>query len=262
MSSSSSGRIETRLEGAVLSIIFDRPEKKNAFTLSMYEELVAALQRAERDKAIRAVLISGAGDVFTAGNDLGDFMKNPPSGEDTPVLQLLYGLVDAEKPIVGAVPGLAVGIGTTMLLHFDVVYASREAKFMLPFVNLGIVPEGASTLLLPSMAGHARASELLMFGEAFDAETARDIGIVSRIVEHAKLRDFAMERAQALAAKPRLALKRTKRLMKDHRRDQVRQAIRAEGELFMRSLSSPEAIEALTAFFEKRKPDFTKIDAD
>lgn len=259
---SSAGRVDTRLEGAVLSIIIDRPEKKNAFTMAMYEEFVAALKRAENDRAIRSVLVTGNGDVFTAGNDLGDFMKNPPSGEDTPVLQLLYALVDAQKPIVGAVNGLAVGIGTTMLLHFDVVVASTNAKFILPFVNLGIVPEGASTLLLPLMAGHALASELLMFGEPFDAATAKEAGIVGRIVEPAKLMETAMERAQALAAKPRLALKRTKRLLKDHRRDQVRAAIRAEADLFIRSLTSPEAAEAFTAFFEKRKPDFSKVDVE
>jgi enoyl-CoA hydratase/carnithine racemase len=259
---SASGRIDSRLEGAVLSITFDRPEKKNAFTISMYEELVAALARAESDKEVRAILISGTGDTFTAGNDLFDFMNNPPKGEDTPVLQLLYALVNAEKPIVGAVNGVAVGIGTTMLLHFDVVYASETAKFILPFINLGIVPEGASTYYLPAMAGHARAAEMLMFGEPFDAKTALEVGIVSRILEAGKLREYAMERAQILAAKPRLALRRTKRLLKDQKRDLVRDTIRAEAELFARSLTSPEAVEAFTAFFEKRKPDFSKIDSE
>jgi enoyl-CoA hydratase/carnithine racemase len=258
---SSSGRIEARLEGAVLTIVIDRPEKKNAFTLAMYEEFIAALTRADTDKAVRAVLVTGVGDVFTAGNDLGDFMQNPPTSEDAPVARLLYKLVDTEKPIVGAVNGVAVGIGTTMLLHFDAVYASSSAKFLMPFVNLGIVPEAGSTLLLPMMAGHARAAELLLFGEQFDAQTAKEVGIVCRVLEPAKLFEFAMERAQILAAKPGLALKRTKRLMKDHRRDLVRQTIRDEAELFVRSLSSPEAIEAFTAFFEKRKPDFSKLDA-
>jgi enoyl-CoA hydratase/carnithine racemase len=243
----------------VCTITFNRPEKKNAFTVAMYEQLVAAIAKAEADDHVRAMLFTGAGDAFTGGNDLGDFMNQPPTGEDTPVFRLLMMLVDVEKPIVTAVNGAAVGIGTTMLLHTDINLASDKARFQMPFINLALVPEAGSTLLLPRLAGHPRAAELLMLGEPFDAITARDVGLITRVVEAASLRGVAEETARKLAEKPRLALRRTKRLLKDPLRDELKMAIRHEAEQFLRSLGSPEAMEAFSAFFEKRKPDFTKI---
>jgi enoyl-CoA hydratase/carnithine racemase len=257
-----SGSIATHFSEGILTITFDRPAKKNAFTLAMYEELVSALRRAETDNAVRAVVMTGAGDAFTGGNDLSDFMREPPkSGETThPVLKVLFALVEAEKPIIAAVNGVAVGIGTTMLLHVDLAYASDQARFQLPFVNLGLVPEAASSFLLPRMAGHVKAAELLYFGEPFDAKTALDVGLINQVVEAPRLMDLVRERARKIAEKPRTALKRTKRLLKDPRRDEVKRAIEREGELFVQCLQSPEAMEAFMAFFEKRKPDFSKID--
>jgi enoyl-CoA hydratase/carnithine racemase len=255
-----SGVIGTHFADGIFTITFDRPEKKNAFTLAMYEALVAALRHAETDPAVRVVVLTGAGEAFTGGNDLGDFMKSPPTaGESHPVIKFLYAIVEAEKPIIAAVNGVAVGIGTTMLLHFDLVYASDKARFQLPFVNLGLVPEAASSFLIPRMAGHVKAAELLYFGEPFDAKVALEIGLVNHVIESPRLMDVVKERARTLAEKPRMALKRTKRLLKDPRRDEVKRAIEREGELFIQCLQSPEAMEAFQAFFEKRKPDFSKI---
>jgi enoyl-CoA hydratase/carnithine racemase len=252
-------RILSDTSGGIATITFNRPEKKNAFTVDMYERLVAALRRADADQAVRVIVATGASDAFTGGNDLGDFMNAPPRGEDHPIMQLLMTLVDLEKPLITAVNGVAVGIGTTMLLHADLNYASDKARFVLPFVNLGLVPEGGSTYLLPRLCGHQKASELLLFGDPFDASTAKEVGLVNQVVEHAKLAAFVRERAQVLAEKPRTSLKRSKRLLKDARRDEVVRAIKREGELFIQCLESAEAREAFMAFFEKRKPDFSKL---
>lgn len=252
--------IKTALADGVLTITFQRPEKKNAFTVAMYETLVSALRRAEEDPAVRVVLFTGAGDAFTAGNDLGDFMNDPPKGEHSPVFRFLMGLVEAEKPLIGAVNGVAIGIGTTMLLHFDLNYASDRARFQLPFVNLALVPEAGSSFILPRMLSHQKAAELLLLGEAFDARTAADLGLVNQVVTAGELAEVARSRARALAEKPRLALRRTKRLLRDPRRDEVKRAIQREAELFAQCLSSPEALEAFSAFFERRKPEFSKID--
>jgi enoyl-CoA hydratase/carnithine racemase len=254
------GSIGTNLDSGVFTITFDRPDKKNAFTLSMYKGLVEALRRVDDDPAIRVAVLTGAGDAFTSGNDLNDFMSDPPeAGETHPVLEFLAAIVEAEKPIIAAVNGLAIGIGTTMLLHADLVYASEKARFQLPFVNLALVPEGASSFLLPRMVGHQKASELLLFGEPFDAKTALDVGLVNQVLEAPRLMDHVRDRARTLAAKPRTAVKRTKRLLKDPRRDEVKRAIEREGELFVQCLASPESLEAIRAFFEKRKPEFSKL---
>lgn len=252
-------QVLTQAAGGVLTVTFNRPQKKNAFTLRMYEQLVLALREADRDPEVRVILLTGAGDAFTSGNDLADFMSDPPKGEDSPVFQLLLALVEVKKPLIAMVNGAAVGIGTTMLLHCDLVYASDRAKLVMPFVNLGLVPEGGSTYLLPRMAGHARAAELLLFGEPFDARVAQEVGIVNEVFEADALEAAVRARAQKLAEKPPLALERTKRLLKEPIRNGVLRAIRDEGDLFVRSLSSPEAAEAFSAFFEKRRPDFSKL---
>jgi enoyl-CoA hydratase/carnithine racemase len=259
MATNPAERIQSDVSEGICTITFNRPEKKNAFTVSMYEAIIASLKGAEANPAVRVIVLTGAGDAFTGGNDLADFMNNPPNSDDHPVVQLLMRLVDAEKPVIAAVNGIAVGIGTTMLLHCDLVYASDKARFLLPFVNLGLVPEGASTYLMPRMVGHQRAAELLFLGEQFDAATAKEVGIVNRVLEAQHLTSFVRERALALCEKPRTALRRTKRLMKDPRRDEVTRAIKREGELFIQCLESPEAREAFTAFFEKRKPNFKSI---
>lgn len=247
-------------DGSVRTLVFDRPEKKNALTVRMYAALVEALQAAAADASVRVVVLTGAGDAFTAGNDLVDFMQDPPTGEDSPVFQLLLTLASYEKPLVAAVNGAAVGIGATMLLHCDVVYAASDAKLTMPFVNLGLCPEGASSYLLPRIAGHAKASELLLFGEPFDAQTAHDVGMVSRVFAAEGFRAAVHARAQALAERPAAGVRTTKRLLKDSTRAAIAKALPTEAVEFAARLGSPEAAEAFAAFFEKRKPDFTRFD--
>lgn len=256
MNASRDSNVACEVDGAVCTIRFDRPEKKNALTVAMYARAVALLREAAADPAIAVVVFAGNGGTFTAGNDLGDFLHAPPMADDSPVLQLLFTLVDYEKPVVAAVEGGAVGIGTTMLLHCDLVLAASSAKFVLPFVGLGIVPEGASTILLPRAAGIAKASQLLLLGDPFDAAAAKDAGIVSEIVPEGgtALAARAMERAKALAAKPPEALAASKRLLRDPIRDEVREAIRREAAVFRERLVSAEAKEAFSAFLEKRAP--------
>lgn len=248
-----------RNEG-VLSITLDRPARKNALTAAMYQQMADAFFDAENDTSVRAVLIRANGDAFCAGNDLEDFMKAPPSTEDSPVFQFLRALSSAKKPIVAAVAGVAVGIGTTMLLHCDLVYAAPSAKFSLPFVQLGLCPEAASSLLLPRIAGYQRAAEKLLLGESFNADEAHGMGIVTRVVASDELDMFAMAQAQKLVALPAASLKVTKALMKGADAAEVKARIAEEGEHFGRMLKGSEAQEACKAFFEKRKPDFSRFD--
>ncbi len=254
-------QILTSLDNGVLTVTFNRPSKKNAFTREMYEGLIAAFSRAETEKEIRVLVLRGAGGAFTGGNDLGDFMNAPPTGEDSVVFRFLKAITTAEKPVIAQVEGPAVGIGTTLLLHTDMVYCAEDAKFVLPFVNLGLVPEAASSFLMPRIMGHQRAAELLMFGEPFDAQTARELGFVNRIVAKAELEGFVNARAQQLAAQPLGAITQTKRLLREGAGAQVQEALHKEGALFIERLTSPEAQEAFMAFFEKRKPDFRKIES-
>lgn len=252
-------RIRTERAGGIFTITFNRPEKKNAFTLAMYEALVSAFEAADRDPEVRVLLLRGAGGAFTSGNDLADFMHQPPTGEDSPVFRFLVALTGARKPIVAAVQGPAVGIGSTMLLHTDLAYAAEDAKLRLPFVSLGLVPEGASSYLLPRIAGPQKAAELLYFAEAFDARTAKEAGLVAEVVPADALEAHARAKAEALAAQPLGALIETKRLLREGVRDQVHQALAREGAKFVERLTSAEAMEAFSAFFEKRKPDFSKL---
>lgn len=236
----------------VRTLTFNRPEKKNAFTHAMYEAAVAGLDRAAMDPAVRVVVLTGAGGTFTAGNDIGDFLEQPPTGEDSPVFRFLRALVNYEKPLVAAVDGAAVGIGTTMLLHCDYVVATERARFVMPFINLGVCPEGASSLLLPRNAGMVLASELLMFGDPFDAATAQRAGFVNRVVPEAQLHEVVTERARALAAKPVEALKVTKRLLREPLRAEVNAVLRREGAEFLTRLHSDEAREAFLAFMNRK----------
>jgi enoyl-CoA hydratase/carnithine racemase len=246
------GSIRTRSEGAVRVLTIDRPEKRNAFTIAMYASLMAELGAAEADPAVRAVLLAGAGDVFTAGNDLSDFLTSPPAGEESPVMQLLARLAELEKPLVVAVDGPAVGIGTTLLLHADYVVASARARFQLPFASLGLTPEAGSSVLLPLRVGLARASEWLLFGEPFDAAAAREAGLVNAVVPVEELAAFALARARALAEKSPGAVLATKRLLREPMRAQVKDALRREGQVFRERVRSPEAVAAFQAFLEKR----------
>ena len=243
-------------ENGVHTITFNRPKKKNAFTMAMYEAIVASLRVAKQDDAIRVVLFRGSEGVFTAGNDLGDFAQNPPKSTDTPVFQLLTDIASFPKPVIAAVQGPAVGLGVTLLLHCDLVYADASAKFVMPFVNLGLVPEGASTYFLPRIAGRVKANELLMFGDPFNAQTALEIGLLNAVIEGDVIA-HATERATVLAAKPAASLRATKALIKQALGGRVEETLLREGGLFMERLTSPEAIEAFAAFMEKRKPDFS-----
>ena len=245
-------------EGGILTITFNRPKKKNAFTMAMYQAVVDGLRAAKEDDAVRVVLFQGTEGVFTAGNDLMDFAQNPPKDENTPVFELLKEMAQYPKPVVAAVQGPAVGIGVTLLLHCDLVYADASAKFVMPFVNLGLVPEGASTLLIPRMAGRVKANELLMFGDPFRSDTALEIGLINAIIEEDVLA-HARERAETLAAKPAASLRGTKKLLREAMGGRVMEAFSREGALFIERLTSPEAAEAFTAFMEKRKPDFSKF---
>ncbi len=244
-------------DGAVLTITMNRPEKKNALTHAMYAAMAEALGQAAGDATVRAIFITGAGDAFTSGNDLGDFLNAPPHGADAPVFRFLTAISTAEKPVVAAVNGLAVGIGTTMLLHCDLVYAARSAAFTAPFVNLALVPEAASSMLLPRRIGHAKAAELFLLGGRMDAAQAEAAGLVTAVFDDQSLAAEAMTRARALAAKAPGAVRATKALMK-RGEEPVAERMRAESEQFSARLKSPELREAIKAFTEKRAPDFGK----
>ncbi len=244
--------------GAVLEILFNRPEKKNALTRGMYQAVESAFRLADADPKIRAVLLSGAGDTFTSGNDIKDFQARASSSEATHASPFLAALSSLATPLVAAVNGAAIGVGTTMLAHADLVVAARSARFVMPFTSLGLVPEAASSLLFPRLVGHQRASALLLLGEPMDAETAREWGFVNQVVDPADLMGTARDLAARLAALPPEAVRRTKNLIKNGRQD-VAGRIEEELALFHEQLRSPEAAEAFAAFTEKRKPDFSKF---
>jgi enoyl-CoA hydratase/carnithine racemase len=225
----------------------------------MYAAMADAMQAATSDAAIRVVVIQGDETIFSAGNDIGDFLEKPPSGEDAPVFRFLRNISACPKPVIAAVNGPAVGIGTTLLFHCDLVYAGDNAAFSMPFVNLGLCPEAASSLLVPQMFGYHRAAEALLLGEAFFAEAALEVGLVNKILPPTETNAFAQAQARKLAAKPLSALVETKRLMKGGQADAVAQRMAEEGKSFGRMLREPAAREAFTAFMEKRKPDFSKL---
>lgn len=236
-----------------------RLDKKNALTGEMYAGLADAIGAADADGQVRAILLHGAPDCFCAGNDVGDFLKRPPLAQGSPSQRFFEVMQAARKPIVAAVGGPAVGIGTTMLLHCDLVYAATNARFQLPFVPLGIVPEFGSTYLLPLLAGYQRAAELLLLGQPFSAEKAKEVGIVSEVFPVEELFPRAVKIAEALAALPPESIRLTKSLMKKRHAAQVRETIAEEIRVFAERLGSGEAKEAMAAFLEKRKPDFSRF---
>ncbi|WP_426134418.1 enoyl-CoA hydratase-related protein [Pseudomonas sp. PWP3-1b2] len=241
-----------RRERGLLILQLNRPDKKNALTRAMYTQLAAALEQADADAHIRAVLIQGSSECFTAGNDIGDFLEQPPNDLDSPPFHFMKSLLNCRKPVVAGVAGAAVGIGTTLLLHCDLVYVSRDARLRMPFVNLGLCPEFGSSLILPRLLGHAKAAELLLLGEGFTGEQAAQWGIATEALGNgeaalAKAREMA-ERFESLAPG---AVQVTKQLMKSVDREQLRQVIEEEGALFTQRLKSPEAIAALSAFISR-----------
>ena len=250
--------ILTERSGTVLRITLNRPAKKNAMTSSMYLSMAEILNNAAKDEDILVVLWDGAGDSFSAGNDIEDFLKNPPGPGESPQAQLASALLNFDKPLIAAVQGVAIGGGTTLLTHCDFVYAGANAKFQLPFVNLGLVPEFGSSWSLPARSGYLRAAELIMLGQPFGATLAAEIGLVTEVVPDARVLDTAIETASKLAAKPPAALQACKRLMRQSQREQIQQAIKVENEEFASRVRSAEAKEAFTAFLEKRAPDFKR----
>ena len=252
-----SDAVRIALTDGVFHLTMARPEKKNALTADMYRSMADALAGAEADPAVQVILISGAGGNFTAGNDLADFMATPPMDENAPVYRFIEGFSRLKKPFVAAVEGVAIGVGTTMLLHCDLVYAGSGARFALPFANLGLTPEAASSLLLPLCSGHARAAEMLMLGEAFSAEAALQAGIVNTVLPDAQVLEHALERCRKLTTQPAASLRLTKKLMKRAQQAMIDETMRFEAAVFRERLMSPEAKEAFAAFFEKRKPDFS-----
>ncbi len=252
--------IQCDVDGAVHCIALNRPEKKNALTAEMYGALADAVERSEADSAVRVMLLHAIGDAFTGGNDLLDFLQKPWAGQQMPpAVRFIHAVAHAKKPIVAAVQGLAVGVGVTILLHCDLVYAAEGTRFIMPFIDLGIVPEAASTVLLPALVGRQRASELLMLGGPLDAQRAYQLGLVNAVVAPDALFATASQAAHKLAEKPAGALLACKRLLKQANQAEVNRALYEEVAEIKQRLDSPETKEALTAFVEKRKPDFSKF---
>ena len=243
----------------VMTITLNRVSKKNAFTQAMYAAMADALQQAQTDAQLRALVFQGHETIFSAGNDIGDFLHAQAATQDSPAFRFLRAISTFPKPIVAAVCGPAVGIGTTMLFHCDLVYAGDNAAFSMPFVNLGLCPEAASSYLAPQLMGYGRAAEALLLGEPFLAESALEMGLISRIVPPSEANALAQRQARKLAAKPLSALIETKRLMKKGQASMVAERMVEEGASFGRLLREPAAREAFTAFMEKRQPDFSKI---
>jgi enoyl-CoA hydratase/carnithine racemase len=257
--------IKTASLAGVATIEIARPEKKNALTQAMYTAMAEALEAAQADNAVRAVLITGQPGIFTAGNDLEDFMKRGlgqgagSESKDTPVFRFMRALTGCDKPVVVAVTGAAVGIGTTMLLHSDLVYVSDDARLSMPFVSLGLVPEFASSLVLPQLVGHRRAAEKLLLGEPILPEQAVEWGLANAVIAAGEVVNHARRIAERFNGLPPGAVRAAKRLMRGPGREVVLQTIQSEGAVFAERLKSPEAMEAFQAFFQKRNPDFSKF---
>jgi enoyl-CoA hydratase/carnithine racemase len=251
--------IITEITGGILRVELNRPAQKNAMTGSMYTSLAETFREADKNETVRVVLWHGAGDAFCAGNDIGDFLKNPPGPGESPQSGLINALIGFEKPIVAAVQGAAIGGGTTMLTHCDFVYACESAKFQMPFVNLGLVPEFGSSFSVPARVGHLRAAELFLLGEPFTALRAAELGLVTRVLPDRDLLATATATAQKLAAKPDGALRASKWLIKQASIGQLREAAKIESREFGERVQSAEAKEAFAAFREKRPPNFTNL---
>jgi enoyl-CoA hydratase/carnithine racemase len=249
MTNASAVGVTVEEHGGVRRIELDRPEKKNALTLAMYDALADAIASAH-DDGVGAILLRSSSDAFCSGNDIVDFLQHPPAGVDAPPFRFLFALASTDVPIVAGVRGAAVGIGTTMLLHCDVVYAAPSARFRVPFIDLGLVPEAASSVLLARTIGRSRAAAAFYLGETIGADEAAAHGLIARVVDDEALDEVAASAAAAIAAKPREAARATKRLM-THDRETTLEAMRREGAVFAERLASDEARSALRAFFEK-----------
>ena len=255
--------IKTATLNGVATIEIARPGKKNALTVAMYQAMADAINAAREDAAVRAVLITGQPGIFTSGNDIEDFMSRSAaaSGDpmDSPVFRFMRALIDCDKPVVAAVTGAAIGIGTTMLLHCDFVYVSDEARLAMPFVALGLVPEFSSSLLVPQLMGHRRAAEKILTGDPFTGEQAVDCGLANAVLPAGEVVNHARRVAERFNQLPPGAVREAKQLMRAPQRELILNTIQTEAEIFGRRLKSPEAMEAFQAFFQKRKPDFSKF---
>lgn len=255
----SNSDILVHVEAGVMTITFNRVEKKNSISSAMYATMADALAQADANAIVRVVVFQGHETIFSAGNDIGDFLNGPTSTKDSPVFRFLRSISAFTKPLIASVCGPAVGIGTTLLLHCDLVYAGDNAAFSMPFVNLGLCPEAASSLLVPQMFGYHRAAEALLLGEPFMAEAALEVGLVNRVLSPMEANNYAQTIARKLAAKPISSLIETKRLMKQGQIALVTQQMGEETVSFGRMLKEPAAKEAFGAFMEKRKPNFTAV---
>jgi enoyl-CoA hydratase/carnithine racemase len=251
--------IKTATLNGVATIEIARPEKKNAITQAMYRQMAEALDAAVADNAVRAVLLTGQPGIFTSGNDIEDFMQRPPSSTESPAFVFMKALMGCDKPVVAAVTGAAIGIGTTMLLHCDFVFVSDEARLAMPFVSLGLVPEFGSSLIVPQLMGNVRAAEKLLLGDPFTGADAVEVGIANAVLPAAEVAPHARRVAERFNGLPPGAVRETKRLMRRARTAAALETIGVEGSAFAARLQSPEAKEAFSAFFQKRKPDFSRF---
>ncbi|MES2664186.1 MAG: enoyl-CoA hydratase [Pseudomonadota bacterium] len=252
--------ILTEQHDDVLIIKFNRPEKKNAITSDMYRILTETLVNADQNPHIRAIILAGNGDCFTAGNDLQDFLHNPPIDSHSPVLKFLHALSTVKTVLIASIHGSTIGVGATILLHCDLVYAASNTKIRFPFVDLGLCPEAASSLLLPAMVGHLKASQAILLGDTLDAHTAHAWGLINEVVDPNDLPSKALQIAQKIAAKPAAALRLSKSLLKNSISGSITKCIDEEAAAFSERLKSVEAKEAMTAFFQKRAPNFKQFD--
>jgi len=251
--------IKTAILNGVATIEIARPEKKNAITGAMYTQLAEALVAATGDDAVRAILLTGQPGIFTSGNDIDDFVKRPASLEEAPSFAFMKALMDCDKPVIAAVTGAAIGIGTTMLFHCDFVYVSDEARLAMPFTSLGLVPEFASSVLVPRLMGNARAAEKLLLGDPFTGADAVECGLANAVLPASEVVKHARRIAERFNALSPGAVRETKKLMRRGQSTALLETIGVEGRLFGERLQSPEAKEAFSAFFEKRKPDFSRF---
>lgn len=259
MITSSSPNITSALDNRVLTISFNRPERKNALSLAMYSALAELINAANQDAIVRVIVLSGTNEIFTSGNDLVDFMNEPEIHPSHPVVRFMDALRASPKPVVAVVSGHAVGIGTTLLLHCDLVYAAEDARLQLPFVNLGLCPEYASSYLVPRVVGQQKAAELFLLGEPFSGADAATMGIVTKALPAGELKAYAQEKIQRLAMQPPGAVKRSKALLRAATKVAVEESLQLEYKNFAEGLASEECKESITAFFEKRAPDFSRF---
>jgi len=252
--------IKTATLNGVATIEIARPEKKNAITSAMYEAMAEALGAANADPKVRAVLITGQPGLFTSGNDLEDFMARPPRDADAPVFQFMHALLDCEKPVIAAVTGAAIGIGTTLLLHCDLVYVADDSRLAMPFVALGLVPEFGSSLVVPQLMGHVKAAEKLLLGDPMTGAEAVEFGIANAVLPSGEVVNHARRMAERFNTLAPSAVRASKKLMRAPGLAELKRVIQEEAEIFSARLRSPEAMEAFQAFFQKRAPDFTKFE--